>query len=192
MIIDTFLKIMNCVNDYCIILLMIFSVQFAGAQNQVNSDSLDVKITEVKAVHTTYWMKEWPEYKGAWRTDFDIENTNTTILNIDRLPRLILVNEENLDQFIETVMPKQDRADEICYNVFRIIGLADPVTGKILFTQFGFDSKLVMPITTIEQIDEYLKANCRLEFEQTKITREANYIPFDYSYLYSEHKLNKR
>lgn len=163
-------------------------MQLVGAQNQVNSGDSEVKITEVKAEHTTYWMKEWSEYKGAWRTDFDIENTNTTILNIDYLPRLILINKTNLDQFIETVMPKQDRADEIYYDVFRIIGLADPATGKIIFTQFGFDSKLVMPITTIEQIDEYLKANCRLEFEQTKITRAANYIPFDYSYLYSEHK----
>lgn len=171
-----------------IVLLVIFSVQLVGAQDWSNPYSLKETITEVKAERTTYWVKEMMDFKSVWRTDFVLRNVDTNIRDVARLPRLTLVNKDKFDCFIEKVMPKQDRADEITDNVFRLYIYADPATGEIKYTQFSFDDKLVMPITTIEQIDEYLKANCRLEFEQTKITREANYIPFDYSYLYSEHK----
>lgn len=170
-----------------IALLVICSVQLAGAQDWLKPYDLKETITEVKAKRTTYWVKEIMDHKSVWRTDFVFKNVDTNIRDVAQLPRLILINEDKFDSYIEKVMPKQDRADEITDNVFRLYIYADPTTGEIKYTQFTFDDKLVMPIKTIEKIDEYLKKNCRLEFEHTKVTRKANYIPYDYCYLYSEH-----
>lgn len=174
-----------------IALLMVFSMQFVDAQELLDPYSLKDTIIKVKAKRTTYWIREDARRKGVWRTDFVLENVHTNIWDVAQLPELILINEDKLERFIEKVMPKQNRVDEITDGVLRIYIYADPNTGKIVYVQFGFDSKLVLPIETIENIDEYLKKNCRLQFEHTKITRKANYIPYGYSYLYSEHKFKE-
>lgn len=186
---------MNMKNIF-IMLLMVFSVQFVGAQNQVNSDdsdSIEYLRTKVKTEYATYIVQKGKSTFTVWRSDYDIEKDQTNVLFLEQLPKLTFFNKDKLDRYIEKILPKQPNAEEWIkdYDDILIMILADPVTGKIKHTAFGFDKELVFPIKKIAVIDKFVRENCYLVFEQTSVTRKANYIPYDYRYFFKDHELRK-
>lgn len=177
-----------------VIFCLLFSFQLAEARDVFNdSDTIEYVRTKVKNQYATYVVQNSGKTITVWRSDYDIEKDEPNVLFLDQLPKLTVLNKDKLDSYIEEHLPKQPNADEWIdagENLLIMIS-ADRITGKIVNTAFGFDSKLILPIEKVAEIDKFIRENCSLMFEQTSVTRKANYIPYDYRYFFKKHKLRK-
>lgn len=128
------------------------------------------------------------------QSDITVRNQNSKYWGMDPkynpdartlpMPKFTLVNQDNMLKFIGRTFMPYVKKEQIGFGKNLFIDFSFNIKGEIEEVYFSYPKEVDVPITVIEQLEDYITGKCSMQFKANAVLEGVNYISYFIDYTF--------